>query len=344
MLDQSNRPARHSARRMAVPLLLSLLVLSMLFSFRMGRYPISARELFGILFARITQIEPFWTAQMETILWNIRLPRILLACLVGASLSGAGAAYQGIFQNPMASPDVLGASAGASFGAALAILLGASHGGIVGAAFAGSLTCIALVWLIGRLSRGKQVLSLILAGMMVSSLFQAGTSYIKLVADPGNQLPEITYWLMGSLSGARMKDIAFALIPMTAGALPLLLLRWQLNILTLGDDEAYTLGVNAGVVRLIVIISATLLTASAVAVSGTIGWIGLVVPHLVRRLTGNDYRYLMPASLLGGALFLLLVDDVSRNLMATEIPLGILTAFVGAPFFLWLIMRKGESV
>ena len=311
-------------------------------SFGLGRYPISVRTLLGMLLSRVTQIEPFWTAQMETILWNIRLPRILLACMVGACLSGAGAAYQGIFQNPMASPDVLGASAGASFGAALAILLGASHSGIVGAAFAGSLVCIVLVWIIGRLSRGKQVLSLILAGMMVSSLFQAGTSYIKLVADPGNQLPEITYWLMGSLSGARMSDIVFALIPMSAGVLPLLLLRWQLNILTLGDDEARTLGVNAGAVRLIVIVSATLLTASAVAVSGTIGWIGLVVPHLVRRLTGNDYRYLMPASLLGGALFLLLVDDVSRNLMATEIPLGILTAFVGAPFFLWLIVRKGE--
>jgi len=327
---------------MAAPLLLLLLAACMLLSFRLGRYPISSRELFGMLFSRVMEIEPFWSAQMETILWNIRLPRILLACMVGACLSGAGAAYQGIFHNPMASPDVLGASAGASFGAALAILLGASHGGIVCAAFAGSLLCIALVWMIGRMSRGKQVLSLILAGMMVSSLFQAGTSCVKLVADPGNQLPEITYWLMGSLSGARMSDIAFALIPMTAGMVPLLLLRWQLNILTLGDDEARTLGVNAGAVRLVVIVASTLLTASAVAVSGTIGWIGLVVPHLVRRLTGNDYHYLMPASVAGGALFLLLVDNVSRNLLATEIPLGILTAFVGAPFFLWLIVRKGE--
>jgi len=342
MPKQSGLSQHRGVRRMAAPLLLVLLALCVLFSFRLGRYPIASRELFGILLSKVTEIEPFWSAQMETILWNIRLPRILLACMVGACLSGAGAAYQGIFHNPMASPDVLGASAGASFGAALAILLGASHGGVVGAAFAGSLLCIAMVWMIGRMSRGKQVLSLILAGMMVSSLFQAGTSCIKLVADPGNQLPEITYWLMGSLSGARMNDIAFALIPMTAGVLPLLLLRWQLNLLTLGDDEARTLGVNAGAVRLVVIIAATLLTASAVAVSGTIGWIGLVVPHLVRRLTGNDYRYLMPASMVGGALFLLLADNVSRNLLATEIPLGILTAFVGAPFFLWLIVRKGE--
>jgi len=342
MPKQSGLSARIISRRVAAPVLLILLILSVLLSFRLGRYPIASRELFGILLSRIVKIEPFWPAQMETILFNIRLPRILLACMVGACLSGAGAAYQGIFHNPMASPDVLGASAGASFGAALAILLGASHGGIVGAAFAGSMLCIAMVWTVGRMSRGKQVLSLILAGMMVSSLFQAGTSCIKLVADPGNQLPEITYWLMGSLSGARMSDIAFALIPMTAGVVPLLLLRWQLNILTLGDDEARTLGVNAGAVRAVVIIAATLLTASSVAVSGTIGWIGLIVPHLVRRMTGNDYRYLMPASLAGGALFLLLADNVSRNLLATEIPLGILTAFVGAPFFLWLIVRKGE--
>ena len=342
MPKQSKLLARLNGKRMAAPLLMLLLILGMMLSFRMGRYPISSSELFGMLLSKIVAIKPFWSMQMETILWNIRLPRILLACMVGACLSGAGAAYQGIFHNPMASPDVLGASAGASFGAALAILLGASHGGIIGAAFAGSLICIAMVWVIGRMSRGKQVLSLILAGMMVSSLFQAGTSCVKLVADPGNQLPEITYWLMGSLSGARMSDIAFALIPMTAGVVPLLILRWQLNILTLGDDEARTLGVNAGAVRLVVIIAATLLTASAVAVSGTIGWIGLVVPHLVRRLTGNDYRYLMPASLLGGALFLLMADNVSRNLLQTEIPLGILTAFVGAPFFLWLIVRKGE--
>ena len=319
-----------------------LLAGAVLLSLCVGRYAVNVRELLGICASWAADIEPFWSAQTEIVFMNIRLPRVLLACLVGASLAGAGAAYQGVFQNPMASPDLLGASAGAAFGAALAILLNAPRGGVTAAAFAGAILAIVLVWTVGRFARGKQVLTLVLAGMMISSLFQAGTSYIKLAADPANQLPAITYWMMGSLSGARRDDVAFALVPMVLGMAPLLLLRWRLNLLTLGDDEARTLGVNVSAVRLTVIVCSTLLTAAAVSVSGTIGWVGLVVPHLARRLIGNDYRYLMPASLMGGALFLLLVDDVSRNMAATEIPLGILTAFLGAPFFLWLILRKGE--
>ncbi|MBQ7785189.1 MAG: iron ABC transporter permease [Clostridia bacterium] len=328
--------------RMMLVLMGMLLAGAVLLSLCVGRYAVNVRELLGICASWAADIEPFWSAQTEIVFMNIRLPRVLLACLVGASLAGAGAAYQGVFQNPMASPDLLGASAGAAFGAALAILLNAPRGGVTAAAFAGAILAIVLVWTVGRFARGKQVLTLVLAGMMISSLFQAGTSYIKLAADPANQLPAITYWMMGSLSGARRDDVAFALVPMVLGMAPLLLLRWRLNLLTLGDDEARTLGVNVSAVRLTVIVCSTLLTAAAVSVSGTIGWVGLVVPHLARRLIGNDYRYLMPASLMGGALFLLLVDDVSRNMAATEIPLGILTAFLGAPFFLWLILRKGE--
>ena len=334
--------ARNRRGALTVALLALALAAGIVFSFTLGRFPIPPRELAGILLSRVVPIEPFWTARMETVLWGVRLPRILLACLVGCCLSSAGAAYQGIFQNPMASPDILGASNGAAFGAALAILMGLGSRMVTASAFFMSLVTVGLVWMIGRFAKGKQVLGLILAGIMVSSLFQAGTSYVKLVADPTNQLPEITYWLMGSLSGAKMSDIAFSVLPMGLGLMVLLLLRWKLNLLTLGDEEARTMGVNAGLIRLAVTLSATLLTASAIAVSGTISWVGLVVPHLARRLVGNNYRYLMPASMLGGALFLLLVDDVSRNVMATEIPLGILTAFVGAPFFLWLILRRGD--
>ena len=333
----------HVSQRKKVCLLGALLIAGMALSLCVGRYAVSARELLGILASQAADIEPFWSRQTEIVFFSIRLPRILLSCLVGACLSGAGAAYQGVFQNPMASPDLLGASAGAAFGAAAAILLDAPRAGVTAAAFAGSIAAIALVWAVGRLARGKQVLTLVLAGIMISSLFQAGTSYVKLVADPANQLPAITYWMMGSLSGARMDDVRFALVPMAAGMAVLLLMRWRINLLTLGDDEARTLGVNVSAVRLAVIASSTLLTASAVSVSGTIGWVGLVVPHLARRLVGNDYRHLMPASLLSGALFLLIVDDVSRNMAATEVPLGILTAFLGAPFFLWLILKKGET-
>ncbi|MDL2317794.1 iron ABC transporter permease [Eubacteriales bacterium OttesenSCG-928-A19] len=312
-------------------------------SFALGRYPISVRELGGILLSRIFPVEPFWTPRMETVLLNIRLPRILLACLVGCSLSAAGASFQGIFQNPMASPDILGASSGAAFGAALAILLDLGTRMVTAFAFLCSIVTVGLVWMIGQRAKGKQVLNLVLSGMVISSLFTAGTSFIKLVADPSDQLPAITYWLMGSLAGASLRDIAFAFPVMLAGYISLLLLRWRINLLTMGDEEAQTMGVNTRLVRFVVIVSATLITATAVSVSGTIGWVGLVIPHVSRKLVGNNYRHLMPLSMLLGALFLLLVDTVARNLLTTEIPLGILTAFIGAPFFLYLLLRGGDG-
>ena len=279
---------------------------------------------------------------MEAAVWNIRLPRVVMSVLVGACLASAGASYQGVFQNPMASPDILGASAGAGFGAALAILLGASSVGITVGAFAASLVTVALVFTVSRHARGDRVLGLVLAGIMVSSLFQSGTSFLKLVADPNNQLPQITYWLMGSLSGAKWSDLGFVILPVLIGLIPLLALRWQLNVITMGDDEARAMGVNAPGVRMGIVICSTLVTASAVSVSGMIGWVGLVIPHMMRRLVGSDYRFLMPASMLGGGIFLLVVDNVSRNATTSGIPIGILTAFIGAPFFLWLIMGKGD--
>lgn len=320
-----------------------LLMIAIIISFRLGRYPISTKEVLGILLSRIYPIEQFWTNRMETVLINIRLPRIALACLVGCCLSAAGAAYQGIFQNPMAAPDILGASAGAAFGAALAILNYGSSFMITVSAFVFSLLTVSLVYLISKKVKGKSILGLILAGIIVSSLFSAGTSFIKLVADPTDQLPAITYWLMGSLSGARIGDVKFAIVPMTIGLVPLLLFRWRMNVLAMGDDEARTMGVDANQVRFIVIVCATLTTASSVSVSGMIGWVGLVIPHLARKLVGNNYNHLMPATILFGAIFLLSVDNVSRTLLTTEIPLGILTAFIGAPFFIYLITRERET-
>ena len=325
-------------------LIMGIALIACLFgSFTLGRYPVPARELLGILGSRLgLPIAPFWTDQMETAVWNIRLPRVLMSVLVGACLASAGASYQGVFQNPMASPDILGASAGAGFGAALAILLGASSVGITLGAFIMSLVTVALVFTVSRHARGDRVLGLVLAGIMVSSLFQSGTSFLKLVADPSNQLPQITYWLMGSLSGAKWSDLGFVILPVLAGLIPLLLLRWQLNVITMGDDEARAMGVNAPRIRLWIVICSTLVTASAVSVSGMIGWVGLVIPHMMRRIVGSDYRFLMPASMLGGGIFLLIVDNVSRNATPAGIPIGILTAFIGAPFFLWLITGKGD--
>ena len=329
--------------RRTVGIMVLCLLLSILASFTLGRYPVSVGELLGVLGSKLGfDVDVFWTTQVEAAVWNIRLPRVILSVLVGACLAAAGGAYQGVFQNPMASPDILGASAGAGFGAALAILLGASSVGITLGAFAASLVTVALVFTVSRHARGDRVLGLVLAGIMVSSLFQSGTSFLKLVADPNNQLPQITYWLMGSLSGAAWGDITFVLLPILAGLIPLLLLRWQLNVITIGDDEARAMGVNPQKVRLGIVICSTLVTASAVSVSGMIGWVGLVIPHMMRRVVGSDYRYLMPASMLGGGIFLLIVDNVSRNLTVAGIPIGILTAFIGAPFFLWLITGKGD--
>ena len=320
-----------------------ILILCVFASFLLGRYPVPLGELMGILGSKLgLPIEKSWTDQMEAAVWNIRLPRVVMSVLVGACLASAGASYQGVFQNPMASPDILGASAGAGFGAALAILLGASSVGITVGAFAASLVTVALVFTVSRHARGDRVLGLVLAGIMVSSLFQSGTSFLKLVADPNNQLPQITYWLMGSLSGAKWSDLGFVILPVLIGLIPLLALRWQLNVITMGDDEARAMGVNAPGVRMGIVICSTLVTASAVSVSGMIGWVGLVIPHMMRRLVGSDYRFLMPASMLGGGMFLLVVDNVSRNATTSGIPIGILTAFIGAPFFLWLIMGKGD--
>lgn len=308
----------------------------------LGRYPIAPRELAGILLSRIVPITPFWDPVQESLFLQYRLPRILLACLVGGGLSAAGTAYQGVFQNPMAAPDILGASSGAGFGAALAILLGLGRGLTVAMAFGFGLLTVGAVVYTSRWVKGKQVLGLVLSGMIVSSLASSGTSLIKLTADPQNQLPAITYWLMGSLNGASPKDVWLAAVPMALGLIPLLLLRWRINLLTLGDGEARSMGVNAGALRTVVLLCATLATATSVAVSGMIGWVGLVVPHLARRLAGEDYSRLLPAAVLFGAVFLLLVDDLSRSLMASEIPIGILTSFVGAPFFLYFIARDGE--
>ena len=320
----------------------SALLALFLLSFVVGRYGVPLGQVVRILLSGVLPLEQTWTGNMAIAVLNVRLPRILLACLVGCGLSAAGTGYQTVFQNPMAAPDILGASSGACFGAALAILTGQGAVMITVFAFLASLLSVALVYLVGNHTRGNRVVNLLLAGIMVGSLFSACTSYIKLVADPTNQLPQITYWLMGSLSGTRMGTVKFASVCMAVGLVPLLLLRWRMNLLTLSPDEARAMGVHTDRLRLAVILSSTVLTAAAVSVSGMIGWVGLVIPHLSRRIVGSDCRRLMPMSCLFGAAFLLLVDNMARCLTATEIPIGILTAFVGAPFFIYLMVRGGD--
>lgn len=329
--------------RRIIIILLAVLAATLMVSFLLGKFPIGPKEIAGIVAAEFVDITPFWSPEKTQVFWTIRLPRILLACVVGIALSMAGLVYQNVFENPMASPDFLGASSGAAFGAALAIITGLSGMYLTLFAFIFSLLTILLVYALGSRAKGYRTIGLVLAGLMVSSIAQAGTSFIKLVADQTNELPAITYWLMGSLSAAKQEDLIFAATVIAIGLVPIWLLRWKLSMLTVGEDEAAAMGVNVTRVRFVSLASATLITAAAVSVSGVIGWVGLVVPHFCRRLVGNNLKHLAPAVMISGAAFMLIVDDASRCLFTLEVPIGILTALIGAPFFLYLITGGGEN-
>lgn len=282
--------------------------------------------------------------QATTVVWSLRLPRLAAALLVGAALSAAGTAYQAMFRNPLVSPDILGASAGAGMGAALAILFGVPTLGIQGAAFAGGLAAVGLVTLVaGRVRRHDPVLVLVLAGIAIGTLFSAGISLAKVLADPTVQLPSITFWLLGGLGASSPADVARAAPLVAAGLLPLFLLRHRVDLLTLADEEAAALGEDVPRLRFTLIVGATLVTGASVAIAGVVGWVGLVVPHAARLLVGPRFARSLPASLLLGAAFVAIADTLARSAAAIELPLGILTALVGAPAFLWLLARGGRS-
>lgn len=333
---------RHIRKLFILMILIFFAVLAL--SFVSGRYAIDTFTLFKVLLSKAVPIKPTWSSQTETVLFKVRLPRVTMACLIGAGLSCAGAAYQGIFHNPMVSPDVLGASAGAGFGAALGIFFGFDYRGITLSAFTFGISAVLLVCMIASRVRKDQVLGMVLTGIMIGSLCSSATSFIKLVCDPSNVLPAITYWLMGSLASIRIQDVRFAAPLIIIGIIPILLLRWRINVLTIGDDEAKTMGINIRQLRICIVLSSTLIVAASVSVSGMIGWVGLVIPHFARILTGSDYRRLLPASILLGSTFLLIVDYFARTITTSEIPIGILTSFVGVPFFLYLILKEGNRI
>ncbi len=321
-----------------------LLVLLSLLSISIGRYPISLNELGIILYSKIFSLEHTLPSTLDTVIFNIRLPRILGAIIVGAALSVSGTAYQGIFKNPLVSPDILGASAGAGFGAALAIILSLNNLGIQIMAFVFGLVAVFVTYLISaRFKKSDITLILILTGILIGTLFSSFISLLKYVADPYEKLPAITFWLMGSLSRVTMEDIYFIMIPVMIGMIPLFLVKWRLNIMAFGDEEAQALGIDTKKIRFIVILTSTLLTASVVSISGIIGWVGLLVPHLARLLVGPNYKILLPASILIGSIYLLLVDSLARLILPMEIPLGILTSIIGAPVFIYLLAysRRG---
>ena len=319
--------------------LVLVLVATIFTSFLLGRFPLSLSDVI-FAFGGWLGIAPE-THTASSVVIELRLPRIIGAVMVGAALSVSGAAYQVMFRNPMVSPAILGVSAGAAFGAAVAILWSTSTFFIHTMTFVGGLCAVAITYVIGaKLCRGgNATLAIILSGIIVSTLFTSLLSMIKYVADPYDKLPVIVYWLMGSLASISLDSLFFPLIFMGAAFIPLFLLRWRINLLSFGDEEAQTLGIPVERLRLIVILCATLLTAAAVSLSGIIGLVGLIVPHLVRFIVGPDFRFLLPGSALMGGLFLLASDNLARTLWTMEIPLGILTSLFGVPFFLYLLIK-----
>lgn len=303
-------------------------------SFSVGRYPVSPVELVQNLWWHFFDPGSITSAQVQTVIFNIRLPRVLVSMLVGGALSVAGASYQGMFKNPLVSPDILGASAGASLGACLALLLSMSNTMVQLFAFVGGMLAVTLAVGANRVVKYDPILGLVLGGILVSTLFQAGTSLIKFLADANDKLPTITFWLMGSFSSVDQRDLLTILLPMVLGFGLLASQSWRLNVLSFGEEEARSMGVDTRLTRLIVIFASTLIVSTSVAVAGVIGWIGLVIPHLGRALVGPDYRVLLPVSALLGSSYLLLVDDIARLASSVEVPIGILTAVLGVPFFI----------
>ncbi|HEY2422434.1 MAG TPA: iron ABC transporter permease [Neobacillus sp.] len=315
-------------------------IICIFFSLLLGRYPLDATTVLTVILNKLGIINSSSADMATSIVLNIRLPRALLGALVGGSLAISGAAFQGVFRNPLVSSSILGVSPGAGFGAALAILLFNNSFMIYVLAFGFGVLAVFLSYFIGRSYNTTPAVMLVLGGTIVSSVFSSLISLVKYLADPYDQLPKITFWLMGSLASASYKDIMIAGIPMLLGITGLIAIRWRINILSMGDKEARALGVNLSLLKGILIFSATLATAGAVCVSGVIGWIGLIIPHISRMIVGNDNRLLIPTSLSIGACYLVIIDNVSRTLTGSEIPLGILTAIIGAPFFVYLLKRK----
>ncbi|WP_316668072.1 iron ABC transporter permease [uncultured Propionibacterium sp.] len=323
---------------------LGVLTASIVLSFFIGRFQVAPGDALRIMAARVAPVVRTWDPLEEQVVWDIRWPRILMAVLVGSALSCSGATYQGVFRNPLVSPDILGVTAAASFGAAVGIVLADPYSPAVQVlAFCCGAAGVGTAYLLARVRGTVPNVMLILAGVVVSSVFNAGVSVMKYLADPQDELPAITFWLMGSLAGMRWANLAFAAPIILLGGAVLWVFSWRLNLLTMGDEEARSLGVDTARLKTIAVLCATAMTATAVSQCGAIGWIGLVMPHMARMLVGPDHRRLLPtAAVLGGA-FLLLIDNLTRTAAAAALPLSIPTAFIGAPFFALLLRRTRQE-
>lgn len=324
-----------------ITLFLILLVLAVLVSLGFGRVTIPFTTVLKILASPLLPLEPDWSATAYSVVMDVRLPRVLAGVLVGAALSISGASFQGVFQNPLVSPHILGVAAGAGFGAALAILLFDNLLMIHLTSFLFGLSSVGMTYALSRVYKTTPILMLVLSGIVVGSLFSALTSFLKYIADPMNKMPAIVFWLLGSLNHVSARDL-WITAPIFAGCITtLLMVRWQINLLAMGEEDATSLGVNTERLKTLIIVSATIATASAVCISGIIGWIGIMIPHIGRLIVGPDHKYLLPISMLIGAAYLVTVDTIARTALVTEIPIGILTAIFGAPVFA-LLLRKTQ--
>lgn len=320
--------------------LVIILICTILLSACLGRYPLSVTDLVRYLFTGQSL-----DSTLPTVVLNVRLPRIIGAVLVGGVLAIAGTAYQGLFRNPMVSPDILGVSSGAGFGASLAITFSFSLLGIQLMAFSFGLLSVFLALFVSRIvgKNHDKILMLILSGMVTGAIFNALISLMKYIADSDSKLPDITFWLMGSLTGITLDELKVVLPLVLLGSVPIFMLGWKLNVLSFGDEEAKAMGINTKRLRTTVICCASLITASVVCISGLIGWVGLIIPHFARFLVGSNHKYLLPASFFSGSIFMLLVDDVARSATTLEIPLGILISIIGAPMFLIFLSKSTKK-
>lgn len=316
-----------------------ILIACVLISLSIGRYPLKIMDILQFCFTGKSS-----DANLITVLVHVRLPRILAAIITGGALSIAGVAYQSMFRNPMVSPDILGVTSGAGFGASLAILLSFNMFGIQSFAFVFGMIAVLIAYGVSRVlsQNNDKTLMLVLSGMVVSSLFMALISTLKYMADTDSKLPSITFWLMGSLAGIGISDLKVVIPIVLIGLVPLLLVSWRMNVLSFGDEEAKAMGINTDKLRVLIITCASLVTATVIAITGHIGWIGLIIPHFARTITGPNNKVLMPFSFFLGGTFLLIVDDIARSISTLEIPLGILTSLIGAPFFL-IFLRNSQK-
>ncbi len=325
-------------RAVALPVIFISPLLCVLAALFWGRYPLSPAEVLAVLMRHLPFVDSSGLKETTiAVVEIIRFPRAIFAVLVGGSLAVSGAAFQGLFRNPLVSSGMLGVSSGAGFGAALAILLFNQGYLVYVFAFVFGFGAVGLAYMIGRIYHTTTSVTLVLGGVVIGSIFSALTSFAKFVADPYNQLPTIVFWLMGSLASAQRMQILIAAIPMLVGTIGLMLFRWRLNILSMGERESQAMGINLHANQLLIVFFATLATAGAVSLAGVIGWVGLIIPHMGRMIVGSDNRILIPVSFCLGASFLILVDSLARTLVGSEIPLGVLTALVGGPFFIYLL-------